>query len=50
MVADGLVFGDVPPVMDIVIPGARPMAFTNPVFVDFDGDSDYDAPGTPLVD
>jgi hypothetical protein len=36
--------------LDIVLPGARakPFAFTNPIFIDFDGDGTFQAPGADI--
>jgi hypothetical protein len=33
--------------LDPVVTGARPFAFTNPIFVDVDGNGRFDAPGSP---
>lgn len=43
----GAVGGDPPELLDVVVPGARPIAFTNPIYVDVDGGG-YTPIGTPL--
>ncbi|MDH5493985.1 MAG: hypothetical protein OEY14_18690, partial [Myxococcales bacterium] len=52
--ADDLVDGIVLPAptspMDVIAPGALPMAFTNPIFIDVDGSAIYEPPMTPLLD
>jgi hypothetical protein len=42
------VFGDPSEIYAAVYPGHRPYAFTNPVFVDADGDGQWTAPGFEL--
>ncbi|MFT4632170.1 MAG: hypothetical protein ACI96P_001263 [Candidatus Azotimanducaceae bacterium] len=42
------VFGDASEIYAAVYPGHRPYAFTNPVFVDADGDGKWTAPGFEL--
>ncbi|MEW6270536.1 MAG: CehA/McbA family metallohydrolase [Thermodesulfobacteriota bacterium] len=37
-----------PPLVDKIVPGMVPVAFTNPVFVDLAGDG-FDAPGLPVM-
>ena len=39
--------GPVGPLYAVVAPGFRPFAFTNPIFVDADGDGRWTAPGWP---
>jgi hypothetical protein len=50
MMGEGIDFGESPMPMGAVAAGAHPFGFTNPIFVDVNGDGDYDAPGTPFVD
>jgi hypothetical protein len=38
-----------PPIVDIVEPGVVPVAFTNPIFVDEDGNATFDPPGLPVM-
>ena len=38
----------VPEFVDLIVPGNRPIAFTNPIFVDLAGDG-FDAPGLPVM-
>jgi len=38
-----------PPVVDIVVPGVIPLAITNPIFADVDGNGVYDPPGLPVM-
>jgi hypothetical protein len=38
-----------PPIVDIVEPDVVPFAATNPIFVDTNGDSDFDPPGLPVM-
>jgi hypothetical protein len=38
-----------PPIVDIVEPGVVPVAFTNPIFVDRDGNATFDPPGLPVM-
>jgi len=47
---DGIRLSDPTPELAVIAPRALPMAFTNPIFVDVDGDGMYTAPGTPLID
>jgi hypothetical protein len=46
----GIDFGAVLEPFGTIATGGRPIGFTNAIFVDVNGDGDYDAPGTPLVD
>jgi hypothetical protein len=38
-----------PPIVDIVVPGVVPIAITNPIFVDADGNGTFDPPGLPVM-
>jgi len=38
-----------PPIVDIVVPGVIPIAITNPIFADTDGNGIYDPPGLPVM-
>jgi hypothetical protein len=38
-----------PPIVDIVEPDIVPLAFTNPIFVDRNGNSVFDPPGLPVM-
>ncbi|MCS6797362.1 MAG: hypothetical protein NZ898_02335 [Myxococcota bacterium] len=44
----GIDLGAVPEPLGTLFPSARPVGFTNPIFVDVDGDGDYDPPNSPL--
>ena len=46
----GIVVGEPTPEMAMIAPGARAIGFTNPIFIDVDGDGVWTAPGTPLED
>ncbi len=39
--------GEATPLFDAILPGGRPLAFTNPIFVDADADGTWRAPGLP---
>jgi hypothetical protein len=41
------VVGDTSEIYEAIAPGFTPFAFTNPIFVDADGDGSYRAPGLP---
>jgi hypothetical protein len=38
-----------PPIVDIVVPDVVPLAFTNPIFIDRNGNSVFDPPGLPVM-
>jgi hypothetical protein len=38
-----------PPIVDIVEPDIVPLAFTNPIFIDRNGNSTFDPPGLPVM-
>ncbi len=46
--AGGIVTPAAPELLSAVVPGALPIAFTNPIYVDRDGDGAYTPVGTPL--
>jgi len=48
--AGGLVFPPVPEPFATVVPGGHVMGFTNPIYLDVDGNGHYDPPNTPLRD
>jgi hypothetical protein len=48
--AGGIDLGPVPAPLGVIAPGLHALGYTNPIYIDVDGDGAYDAPGTPIPD